>query len=174
MKKQTLYSSITYLIGVVIACLVNLLVSYVMVKIVNLFVVVDYFTAAVVNVVVAFIVVPFIAAAIFYYECYKSAEFNPWHICGAVALGGVAHLGLSMLLMFYPFIAGGTRYLALIINFGNNFSSSKDVEQIYLWAYLASFFIYLTVQLCASLIMGYIARNTRLKIREQLKQSDKS
>ena len=172
MKKQTLYSAITYLIGVVVACLVNLLVSYITVKIVNLFIVVDYFASAVVNVVVAFIVVPFITGVIFYYESYKSAEFNPWHICGAVALGGVAHLGLSMLLMFYPFIAGGTRYLALIINFGNKFSSIEDVEQIYLWAYLISFFIYLVVQMCVSLMMGYIAKNKRLKIREELMYSN--
>ena len=168
MKKRFFYSVITYFITMVSACLVNLAVSAMAVKIVNLFIVVDYFSAAIVRAVMAFVVISGVVGAMSYYESRKSAEFHPVSLSLAVALGGIAHLIISVPLMFYPFIAGGTRYLAGLMDMGSGFDSADNVKYIYLWTYLAAFGIYLVCEMISALVCGYLGKKNRENLRKEL------
>ncbi len=172
MKKQLLYGSITYFVTMVAACLVNLLVCMMTVKIVNLFIVVDYFAAAVIRTVTSFIVTGGVVGAMAYYDAYKKADVNVGMTASCISLGGVAHLALSVPLMFYPFIAGGTRYLAGLIYMGSRFDSAERVGDIYLWTYLLAFGVYWIVQLISAVSCGYIGKSRRLAVRRSLTENN--
>ncbi len=168
MKKRIWIDALIYLIAMVLACLVNLAVCAMAVKIVNLFIVVDYFSAAVVRTVMSFVTLCGVLGALAYYESYKSAEFYLGRAVGSMALAGVGHLALSIPLMFYPFIAGGTRYLAGLIDMGDGFNSLDKVKEIYLWTYLAAFFIYLAVEILTVAVCGSIGKRRRIAQRANL------
>ena len=58
MKKQFFVNSLIYFIAIVLACLVNFIgVSSLAVKIVNLFIVVDFYASAIISLIMAFVVV---------------------------------------------------------------------------------------------------------------------
>ena len=168
MKNRFWINSLTALITMVVASLLNLAVCALAVKILDLFIVVDYFTAAVLKIVMSFIVFGGVIGAVHFYDGYKRVEFLPAHICGSVAVGGVAHLALSVLLVFHPMIAGGTRFLAGILDMGKSFNAEERVDDIYLWTYLISFGMYLAVQIAISVACGYFGKKYRLYNRTQI------
>lgn len=168
MKKQFFVNSLVYFVAIFAACLVNVAVSALVLKILNLFIVVDYFIGAICCAIVAFIVVGGVVASLSFFESYKSVEFAPGRILGSVGLAGIYHLAISTLLGFYPFAAGGTRYLAGLISMGNKFDSLDRIVDIYLWEYLLAFGIYLVLEIIAAEVCGYLGKRRRIKIRESL------
>ena len=169
MKKQLWIDALTALVTMVAASLLCLAVSALAIKIVNLFIEVDYFVGAIIEAVSAFLVFGGMIGAIHFFDGYKRVEFRPSGICASVALGGVFHLALSILLVFHPMIAGGTRSLAGLVQMGSGFDSRAWVEYIYLWTYLAAFAIYLVFQMAVSLVCGYCGKKYRLYNRTQIK-----
>lgn len=169
MKKQVLVNSLIYSICMVVACLLNLAVSALILKIVSAFVVMDYFSASVLRVVVGFFTGGTVIGAVIYRESYRSLQFPVGITVLSMLLAGAAHLILCLLLMFYPFIAGGVRYLAGILCMGTGFDSAAMIEDIYLWAYVLAFFLYLVFEICVSLIGGFLGKRMRLKNRESIK-----
>ena len=168
MKKQFIYTSLVYLISLIAACLVNLAVCALSVRIVNLFIVVDYFTAAIIKAVMSLITVAGVVGAVSYYEAYRRLEFRPAYISASIATAGIVHLALSTVMMFHPFIAGGTRYLAGLMDMGIAFKSSDSIKDIYLWTYLASFAIYLIAEIGVSLLCAYIGKAKRISNRKDI------
>ena len=169
MKKQVWINSGVYLISMIAACLLNLAVTGMALKIVLAFADIGYFATAILRIVIGFLTGAGVIGAIIYHECYKSVEFHPGWIILSMSFAGIVHLGLSTVLMFYPFIAGGVRPLAGILCLGTGFDSDAMIDYIYLWAYLLAFLLYLIFQICVSLLCGFIGKKMRLKNREGLK-----
>ena len=175
MKKQFLAGSLIYFIAIVSACLVNFIgVSSLVVKIVNLFIVVDFFTSAIISAAVAFVVVGGVVGALADFEAFKSREFAPVKLLGTVTLAGVFHLAVSTILGFHPFIAGGTKYLAGLISMGEKFDSAERASDIYLWEYLAVFAIYLVFEIIAVEVGAYFGKRQREKQMESLTGNSKA
>lgn len=169
MKKQITTNAIGYLVCVLVACLLNLAVSALLVKIVNLFIVVEYFEAAVVRLISGFLTCGAVLGAMSFRQSYKSVEFRPMPLLASLALAGVAHLLLCLLFMFHPFISGGVRELAGVLALGDGFDGADMIEEIYLWTYLGAFWIDFAVQTAVVLICGCLGKRTRLKGRESLR-----
>ena len=169
MKKQTVVNAVVYLICFVVACILNLAVSWLLLKIVDAFVALDYFGESVVRIVSGFLTGGVVIGAVVGRECFKSLEFRPLSLVASLAMAGGAHLLLCLLLMFYPFIAGGVRDLAGVIGMGSKFDSASEIEKIYLWQYLLAFVIDLVYRIGIALLAGYLGKATRLKNRENLK-----
>ena len=169
MKKQFWEDLLTALVTMVVASLLCLAASELALKIVDMFIEVDYFVGAIIKMVIAFLMFGGMIGAIHFFNGYKRVEFLPTRICGTVALGGVFHLALSILLVFHPMIAGGTRFLAGLIQMGDGFDSEAWVEYIYLWTYLAAFAIYLAFQIAVATACGYFGKKYRLYNRTQIK-----
>ncbi len=168
MKKRFFAEALVFFAALIGASLVNLLTCSLAVKIVNLFIVVEYFEAAIVSSIMSFITICGVIAALGYYDGFKRAEFFVGRSIGEVALAGAMQLVLSIPLMFYPFIAGGTRYLAGLIDMGSNFNSADRIEDIYLWTYLGAFAIYLALEIGTCALFGIIGKKRRLKQRREL------
>lgn len=168
MKKQIFVNSLIYFIALVAACMVNFAVSALVLKILNLFIVVTYFVEAIVYPIVSLIVVGGVVGALSFFESYKSVEFAPARLFASVGLAGVYHLAISTLLGFYPFIAGGTRYLAGLMSMGDKFDSVECIADIYLWEYLLAFAIYLVLEIIVVQICGYLGKRKREAVRASL------
>ncbi len=169
MKKQIFINACVALICMVVACLLNLLVTALIVKIVLSFADIGYFATSVMRAVIAFITCGAVMGAMNYRESFKTLEFRPALTVCSMLIAGAVHLGISLFLMFYPFIAGGTRYLAGALSMGSRFSSETRIDEIYLWAYLAAFGIYLGFEIVISLVFGVVGKKARLKNRESIK-----
>ncbi len=168
MKKPFWFGVLVWLAALLGGCLVNLLVCSMAIKIVNLFIVVEFFESAIIRTAASFVTLCGVVGALTYYEGFKKAEFSPWGTVLELCVAGVGQLALSIPLMFYPFIAGGTRYLAGLINMGEHFDSSERIAEIYLWTYLASFAIYLAAEIFAAVLLGVVGKKNRLKQRREL------
>ncbi len=168
MKKRFWLGVLLNLVALIGACLVNLLVCSVAIKIVNLFIVVNFFEAAIIRTVMSFVTLCGVIGALTYFEGFKNAEFLPLSTAAELVTAGVGQLVLSVPLMFYPFIAGGTRYLAGLLDMGASFDGSEKIKEIYLWTYLASFVIYLAAELCAAIALGIVGKKMRLKQRREI------
>ncbi len=168
MKKRFWFGVLVWLAALLGGCLVNLLVCAMAVKIVNLFIVVGFFEAAIIRTVASFVTLCGVVGALTYFESFKAADFSPWSTVAELATAGAGQLILSIPLMFYPFIAGGTRYLAGLIDMGERFDGADMIKEIYLWAYLASFVIYLAAELGCAVICGIMGKRKRLKQRSEI------
>ena len=169
MKKQITTNAIGYLACMVAACLLNLAVSTLLVKIVNLFIVVEYFEAAIVKLISGFLSCGAVLGAMTFRMGYKSVQFRPLSLLASLVLAALMHLVLCLVLMFHPFISGGVRELAGVLAMGDAFDGADMIGEIYLWTYLAAFWIDFAVQAVVALLCGFLGKRTRLKGRETLR-----
>ncbi len=169
MKKQYFLDALVYAICMVAASLLNLAVSGLIVKFVDVLVTPDFFVFAIVRAVVGFLTGALVLGLVVAYESYKTVSFEPGRIVIAVLMASVVHFLLSLLLRFYPFVAGGTRYLAGLLNQGANFDAYETVSDIQLWAYIAAFWIVKAGEIVVCVIAGKCGKTARLKNRETIK-----
>lgn len=168
MKKQVGIEAAVYLLCMIVACLLNLAVSALLIKLVNLLIVVGYWEAAVIRLISGLLVGGAVLGLVVGWECYHSAEFHPASVFTSLLIAGAAHGLLCTVLMFYPFIAGGVRDLAGILTMGSHFSSADCIEEIYLWAYLCAFGIDFAFRAAVALVSGAVGKRMRIKSRETL------
>lgn len=169
MKKQITTNALGYLICMVAACLLNLAVSALLVRIVNLFVVVDYFSAAIIRIISGFLSCGAVLGAMTFRFGYKSVEFRPLLLLASLTLAALGHLALCLLFMFHPFISGGVRELAGVLAMGDAFDGADMIGEIYLWTYLGAFWIDFAVQAVVALVCTYLGKQMRLKGRETIR-----
>ena len=169
MKKQTLTNAVVYLVCFVVACILNLAVSWLLLTITDSIIVLDYFGESIIRIFSGFLTGGVIIGAVVARESFKSIEVHPFFLAASMGLAGAAHLLLCLVLMFYPFIAGGVRDLAGVIGMGSGFSSESDIESIYLWQYLLAFCIDLVYKIGVAILCGYLGKAKRLSNRETIK-----
>ena len=169
MKKQLLANGITYLLCMVAAALLNLAVSALVVKIVNLLVAPDFFVIAIVRAVTGIVTSCAVLGAVIGYKGYKTLSFSFLTTVLSVFLAAVAHFLLALLLRFYPFIAGGTQYLGGILESGSNFTSFEVVSDVHLLAYIGAFWIAKGAEIIVAPISCLLGKRRRLKNRETIK-----
>ncbi len=167
MKKQIVADGIIYLICMLVAQLLNIAVSALTVRLGMAFLF-TYFGRSLIRLVTGFLVSGVVLGAIVYRESYKSMRMQPKLLVPAITLAGLAHLVICLPLKFYPFIAGGVRDLAGILSMGIGFSGEERIGEIYLWAYLAAFALFLLFEIATALICAYAGRKRRIKNREGL------
>ena len=169
MKKQIAINGIVYLVTMIVASLLNLAISELAVSFVNLLIAPDFFVLAIVRAVVGILVGAGLLGLIVGYEGYRSIRFPFLAISASVLLAAIVHFLLSVLLRFYPFVAGGTHYLAGIMDLGHKFSESDGVSDIHFWSYVGAFFIGKGAEWIGALIGGFCGPILRKKSRETIR-----
>lgn len=168
MKKQFIVNSVTYLICMVAACLLNLAVSALAVKIVNALILPEFYVLAIVRVAVGILTGCIVIGAIFIYEGYKTVSFSFFGVVLPMLLAAVVHFALAFVFKFYPFIAGGTHYLGGLIESGDGFSSFESVEDVRLYAYIAAFWIAKAAEIIIAPVCCFLGKRLRIKNRETI------
>lgn len=168
MKKKIGNNALFYLICLVVACLLNLLASALMIKIVNLFIEVEYFEGAVIRIVSSLLMNGLVLGAVCWYDSHHTAEFQPFLTVWSLLIASVVHLLLCIVLMFTPFMAGGVRDLAGVLTLGDHFDSKAMIEEITLWMYLLAYGIFVLFEAAVCLACSWIGKTRRLRQREEL------
>ncbi len=168
MKKQYFSDALVYGIAMIAASLLNLAVSGLIVKIVTLLIAPEFFVLAIVRAVVGFLTGAVVLGLVIGYEGYKTVTFSPKQIIISVAIAAVGHFLLSFLLRFYPFIAGGTRYLGGLLEHGSDFDGFEEVADVALWGYIAAFWIIKIGEIAICLVAGKCGMKARIKSRESI------
>ena len=150
------------------AAIINLPIMALVLKLVDMFVALDFFPVIIIRLIVSVLTVSGITGAVCYLTAYRSAAFNVSLFSGNYLFAAIIQLAFSLLLKFRPFIAGGTQYLAGIFEHGSAFSSLDDIEYIGLIDYLLAFMILSVITYAASIICGVIGKSNRLRDREKL------
>lgn len=168
MKKQIVADAIVYLITMLVAMLMNLLVSAFLETVFVSFGLEEYFGRAIVRIISGFLVGAGVLGALVYRECYKSMEFCPVILAPSVALAGIGHMILVLLLNFNPIFSGGVRDLAGVISFGTAFDSANMIEKIPFLANVFAFFVYLLFEISMALLLGFLGKRSREQNRDTL------
>ncbi len=168
MKKQLLVNVFTYLVCMIAAALLNLAVSALAVKIVNVLFAPDFFVIAVVRAVTGIVTSCVVLGAIIGYEGYKNVSFPFPLVILSVFLAAIVHFGIAFLFKFYPFIAGGTQYLGGIFEQGSAFSSFDAVSDVRLWAYVSAFGVAKLLEIVIAPIACFIGMKLRIKNRKTI------
>ena len=172
MKKQIVADGIIYLICMVVAVLLNLLISALLESIGITLGFAEYSQRAWIRVFSGFSVGIAILSAVVYRECHKSVQFYPVMLIPSVALAGGCQLVLAAIFGFNPIFSGGVRDLAGLILFGADFDSAAMVEKIGLPVCFFAFLIYLSLEILSAMLFGYWGMKRRIKNREGMVLSD--
>ena len=162
--KNILVDGIFYFVCIIAATVLNIAVSWLLTKMVGGVVSNSYFASAVSNIVAYFLTLGVVIGAMAYHEAYKSMYHPMAERSFGVFLAGIMHLAVSVFFVFHPFVSGGVRALAGIINDGKGFSSAERIKEIYLWQYLVAFFIYLAFTMAVLNVCAVIGKNNRKRI----------
>ena len=167
MKKNFLIDSGIMFIYIFSACISNLLISGVTLKIIDAFVLLGYFTLSTVKMAVSGIAVAGILGALAYLLAYRKASFSTGYFSATFFAGTAVQLALSILFKFRTFISGGVMYLAGIFEHGSDIYA-EGWEYVGIIDYLLAFFTFTAVYCLTCIICGKIAVKKRLRDRAEL------
>ena len=168
MKKQFVSMCGVVFLCIFGACLLNLLVMSIVLKIANILVVVTPFAEVVIRLVVSLIMVVGVPSAVSCLVSYKMASFDVKNACGTFCVASVFQLLLALLLKFHPFISGGVLYLAGIFESGSSFTNGADIEYVGIIDYLLAYVICFSFGLACYLLFGKLGMKKRIADREEL------
>lgn len=174
MKKQFFSMCGVVFLCIFCACLLNLAIMNVVLRMANILIVVEPFTEVIIRLVVSIIVVVGVPSVVVFLVSYKMATFDTKNALGTYCIASVFQLILSLLFKFHPFISGGVLYLAGIFESGSSFKNGADIEYIGIFDYLPAYAICFVVGLASYLIFGKLGMNKRIKDREKLTGQPKS
>ena len=166
MKKTCVSAGIDLLIWLV-ACLVSIPIMAIALRIVNLFVVVDVSVALTVRLIASCIAVCGVLGSVSYLVAYHTASFPVSQMLPSLGLATVLRFALSLLLKFYPFIAGGTQYLAALL-FDRNPADMKAITDMRLIDYVVAFFLVTALDWLFVILLGKFGERNRLRDRKAL------
>ena len=172
MKNKIFIGSGVMLLSIILACLLNVVAMWFVLKVVDLFVEVEFFGRIILSLVVSVIVISGLLGAVRYLVAYRSAEFDLSGFSLSYLFATLMQLVISLLLKFAPAVSGGTVYLAGIFEHGSQFSSVSDIEYIGLLDYVPAFFIFSVVIYAVNVACGVIGKKKRLKDRADTLSSE--
>lgn len=172
MKNKIFTGSGVMLLSILFSCLLNIVVLWFVLKVVDLFVEVEFFGRIIMSIVVSTLVISGLLGAIRYLVAYRTAAFDLAGFSISYLFATLIQFAIAFLLKFAPAVAGGTVYLAGIFEHGSQFSNVSDIEYIGLLDYIPAFFILSAVVYVINVACGYIGKNKRLKDRAEILSSN--
>lgn len=167
MKKNFLIDSGIMFLYIFSACVLNLLIAGVTLKIIDAFVLLEYFALSTVKMAVSGLAVAGILGALTYLLAYRKASFSAGYFTGTFFAGAAVQLLLSVLFKFRTFISGGVMYLAGIFEHGTALSA-EGWEYVGIIDYLLAFLIFTAVYYVVCVVCGKVAVKNRLRDRAEL------
>ena len=167
MKKTFFIDSGIMFLYIFSACILNLLIAGITLKIIDAFVLLEYFAISTVKMAVSGIAVAGILGALTYLLAYRKASFSAGYFTGTFFAGAALQLAISVLFKFRTFISGGVMYLADIFEHGTALSA-EGWEYVGIIDYLLAFFIFTAVYYVVCVVCGKVAVKNRLRDRAEL------
>ncbi|MBE6646200.1 MAG: hypothetical protein E7611_01000 [Ruminococcaceae bacterium] len=173
MKKiDILVSSLVYAVYMLISCVIVMCAEILAVKIVNLFVVTEYFSLTVIRALLYTVGVNALLAVISYREGYKTAYFSIPETLISGAIATLLHLVFALLFNFEAFSAGGVRSITALIRFGSDLNSNALTSSLTRLDFIPFFLLNSLVYIGIIIGFGKLGQYKRLADREELLGTD--
>lgn len=167
-KVDILISSLVYAVYMIISCLVIMFAEMLAIKIVNLFVVTQYFELCVIRTVIYTVGVCTLLAIISYREGYRAASFSIIETAISGAIASLIHFVFALLFSFEAFCAGGVRFITALVRFGSSLNSNTFMGTLSRVDFVPFFFINSFIYVALMIAFGKLGQHKRLADREEL------
>lgn len=154
------------------SCFVVMLAEALLTKIVNQFVLLDYFPLTIIRVVIYSIGVPAIIAALGYFEGYREAYISHGETAISCALALIPHILFAMLFKFEAFVSGAVRFVAGFIHNGTGITNDNLVNKTPYHLFLIVFAAYGIVYSLVLLYSRSLGASKRLCDRAELRKNE--
>ena len=129
-NKDTLVNALVSSLFVTLSCFFARIFSNMAVKLVDLFVALEFISASGVRAVTLTLFSAFFIAFISFKYGYHTASFEvKENVVGALVGTGI-HFLLALVTLFSPWVAGGTKHIGGFIAFGDNYTSIEHMKNI--------------------------------------------
>ena len=166
--KNIFADAIFYLVCILIACVLNIAVGWLMSRITTGVISDTFFASAISSIISYLLTLGVVIGALSYHDAYKTISHPATERSIGMALAGVMHFLIAIVFSFHPFVSGGVRALAGIINDGKNFTSAERVNEIYLWQYAVAFFACVIFMIAVLNVCAYVGKNNRKRSRKHI------
>ncbi len=166
--KHAAINSLIYFLYFFGACFVTMLAESLVLKIIDNFAILSYFTQSIIRVVIYTLAVPAIVAFLGYFEGYRDADGDTPTTIVSCVLALVLHVLFAILFNFQAFITGGVRFLAGLIHNGRAVTYELMIEKTPYSLFLLVFLAYGLLYSALLVIFKYIGAKNRLSDRREL------
>ena len=123
-------NSLIYTAYVIGACLCAAAIDLLTLKVLNEFLVISLYAQTIIRVVIYAIAPVVVVAIVSFREGYKEASFYAGESILSCALACVGTFLFSVLFRFNRFVAGGVKYIASLIAYGNTISDAEQIVNV--------------------------------------------
>ncbi len=169
MKKADIFiNSLIYAVYMLLSCVVVMFAEMLAVKVINLFVEIDYLSLCVIRAVIYTLGVNAILAIAAFREGYKSSTASPIPTLISGLLGALLHLIFSLLFNFAAFVSGGVRSITAIVKFGSALNSPAFSGEIVRLDFVPFFVINALIYVGVMILFNKLGASRRLSDRDEL------
>ena len=129
-KKDVAVNAVVYFVFVILSCVFARIFSNMAVKLVDLFVELQFISASGVRVVTLMLFSAFFIVFIFFKYGYHVAYFDMNESLISALLSVAVHFLLSFVTVFSPWVAGATKHIGGFVAFGDNYTSAEHMMAI--------------------------------------------
>ncbi len=167
-KLEILIDGALYALYMLFSCLVSMLAEMFIVRVITLFVGMDYFTLCLLRALIYTVLVNGILAIAAYRDGYKTTLWRPVHtgISGAVAL--VLHFVFCLLFSFEAFCAGSVKFITALVKFGPALSLESFQGSLDRFDCIGIFFLNGLVYIAVIILAKRLGISRRLADREDM------
>ena len=171
-KADFLVSTLVYAFYMFISCVVIMLAEILTVKVVNLFVVTEYYELTVLRAVVYTVGVNAVLGKIAYKEGYRAARYPIPETLVSGVLASVLHALVSLLFHFEAFCAGGVRFITALLHYGKDLTVNTLMDELGVLDFLPVFLVNSLVYVGIMIVLGKLGEYKRLADREDLTEGN--
>lgn len=168
---DSLINSLIYVAYVLGACVCGVAVDFLMLKVLNEFLVISLFHQTIIRAVIYCIVPPVVMAVVAYREGFREARFNAPESLISCAIAMVGSFLISVLFNFNRLVSGGVKYISALIAYGDRLSDAEQIQYVpYRYAipvFIILFIVYSAVLIVFKLIGKYRRLVSRAKLTGQ-------
>ena len=167
-KIDILVSSLVYAVYMLLSCLIIMCAEILAIKIINLFVVTDYYSLCITRAVIYTLGVNALLAIISYREGYRTASFPILQTVISGIIASLLHFIFALLFSFEAFCAGGVKFITALVRFGSKLNSNTFMGELDRFDFIPFFFINAAIYIAIIIVFGKLGESQRLYDREEL------
>ena len=163
-----------YFLYLFASCVLTMLVEALLIFFIDKIIVLEYFPATVIRIVIYTVGVPAIIAVLGYFEGYKDMKYSIGEVIVPYIPAAVLHLLFAMLFKFQGFVSGSVRFTAGLIANGADITYDSLLNVTPYWIFLAVFAAYEVLYCLVFLLAKYFGVQKHIIFRGELRKGEVS
>lgn len=164
--------AVLHFLYIVVASVAARLFSNIVVRIADLFVELDFFSASIIRLITLFVFSFALIIFLSYKNGYREARFDKVESVASTSAASLLHFLLGLLFAYTPWLFGATRHIAGFLAFGVNYNDSGRVEDIPLGLLALVGFLTACLIVLAATLANYKGFRARLAHRAELTRTN--